>query len=337
MQPCFAVGAPARWRSRWSSAAGARAAATAHGHRQVRSPASRRRSSAAAARHRRDRRLEHRSTGSTPWSCASRATRRRWPRRLNRSSPVEYAEVNETPARDRDPERPALRRALRAQQHGPDGRHRRRRHRRARGLGRGRARRLPGHGRRQGRHRRHRHPRQTHEDLAGKIVDCAQSRGLADPRRLDPGRRVHRRQRPRHARRGHDRRRTPTTARASTGVAFNSPLAICKALSGPLGPGSTADVANCITWAARPGRQGHLDEPGRRRLDDAAQRGQLRLGRRRRRRPVIVAAAGNDGDATLNYPAGLRRGRLGRRDRQPATRARRSRTRTRTSRSRRPA
>ena len=67
------------------------------------------------------------------------------------------------------------------------------------------------------------------------------------------------------------------------GVAFNSPLSICKALGGPLGSGSTADVANCITWAARQGRQGDLDEPRRRRLDHAQERGRLRLERRRRR------------------------------------------------------
>lgn len=32
-------------------------------------------------------------------------------------------------------------------------------------------------------------------------------------------------------------------------MAFNSPLAMCKALGGPLGMGSTSDVANCIRWA----------------------------------------------------------------------------------------
>ena len=37
------------------------------------------------------------------------------------------------------------------------------------------------------------------------------------------------------------------------GVAFNADLVICKALGGPLGTGSTADVANCINWVASQG------------------------------------------------------------------------------------
>ena len=54
---------------------------------------------------------------------------------------------------------------------------------------------------------------------------------------------------------------------------------------------------------ARQGRQGDLDEPRRRRLDDAEERRRLRLANGGAGGSVLVAAAGNDGDATLNYPA----------------------------------
>ena len=143
--------------------------------------------------------------------------------------------------------------------------------------------------------------RATHEDLAGKIVDCAQSQGLtrSSAAPIQEGSCADDN--------GHGTHVAGTIAANAnngvgvTGVAFNSPLAICKALSGPLGQGSTSDVANCIvTWADK-GARGHLDEPRRRRLDDAAQRRHLRL--RGGAGALIVAAAGNDGDATLNYPA----------------------------------
>ena len=49
----------------------------------------------------------------------------------------------------------------------------------------------------------------------------------------------------------------------------------------------------------RPRRPGHLDEPRRRPVDDPAERGALRPSHD----VLIVAAAGNDGNATLNYPA----------------------------------
>ena len=71
-------------------------------------------------------------------------------RRLNRSALVSYAEPNFILRATADPERPAVPRALRAQQHRADRRQQRRRHRRSRGLGRRRARRLP----RERRHRR---------------------------------------------------------------------------------------------------------------------------------------------------------------------------------------
>src|SRR4051794_30571200 len=98
--------------------------------------------------------------------------------------------------------------------------------------------------------------RATHEDLAGKVAFCAKSQGVvpilggsiqegtcAD----DNGHGSH----------------TSGTITANTnngkgvaGVAFNSKLAVCKALGGPLGQGSTADVANCIVWAHNKGAKG---------------------------------------------------------------------------------
>ena len=154
---------------------------------------------------------------------------------------------------------------------GQTGGTRRRRHRRARGLGRGRrSARFPATGGAEGRHRRHRHPRHPRGPRRQGRQLRAVARRAADLR----------------AARSRRARAPTTTATARTsrarsrananngkgvaGVAFNSPLAICKALGGPLGQGSTSDVANCITWLKDKGAQGHLDEPRRRRLDDAA-------------------------------------------------------------------
>lgn len=143
----------------------------------------------------------------------------------------------------------------------------------------------------------------SHPDLGGKIADCARSQGIlpifsgtiqegscAD----DNGHGTH----------------VAGTISANTnngvgvaGVSFNSPLSICKALSGPLGIGSTADVANCITWVHDKGAKvismslGGGDSTTLRNAVNYAWRNGAANG------SVLVAAAGNDGDATLNYPA----------------------------------
>src|SRR5689334_14009847 len=144
----------------------------------------------------------------------------------------------------------------------------------------------------------------THEDLVGKVANCAQSRGLlglfggsiqvgscSDDN-------------------GHGTHVAGTiTANANngkgvTGVAFNSPLAVCKALGGPLGQGSTADVANCITWVHDRGAKvismslGGGDSTTLHNAVNYAWAGGGASG------SVIIAAAGNDGDSTVNYPAG---------------------------------
>jgi thermitase len=146
--------------------------------------------------------------------------------------------------------------------------------------------------------------RATHEDLAGKVAFCAKSQGIlpilsgsiqegscAD----DNGHGSH----------------TSGTITANTnngkgvaGVAFNSKLAVCKALGGPLGQGSTADVANCIVWAHDKGAKvismslGGGDSTTLHNAVQTAWAGGGAGG------TVLVAAAGNDGDATINYPAG---------------------------------
>jgi thermitase len=144
----------------------------------------------------------------------------------------------------------------------------------------------------------------THEDLVGKVADCATSQGViplvsgtiktgtcAD----DNGHGTH----------------TSGTITANTnngkgvaGVAFNSQLAVCKALGGPLGQGSTADVANCITWVHDRGAKvismslGGGDSTTLHNAVNYAWAGGGTGG------SVIVAAAGNDGNSTVNYPAG---------------------------------
>jgi thermitase len=145
---------------------------------------------------------------------------------------------------------------------------------------------------------------QNHEDLSGQIAGCAQSRGLggilagsiqvgscADDN-------------------GHGTHTAGTIAAKANngvgvaGVAFNSRLVICRALGGPLGTGSTADVANCINWTHQQGSKvismslGGGDSTTLHNAVQAAWAGGGAAG------SVIVAAAGNDGDSTVNYPAG---------------------------------
>jgi thermitase len=142
----------------------------------------------------------------------------------------------------------------------------------------------------------------SHPDLAGKVANCAESRGLLifagtirEGRCADDN--------------GHGTHVAGTiSANANngagvTGVSFNSPLAVCRALGGPLGTGTTADVANCITWAHDKGSKvismslGGGASTTLQSAVDYAWKGGAANG------SVLIAAAGNDGDATLNYPA----------------------------------
>jgi thermitase len=84
------------------------------------------------------------------------------------------------------------------------------------------------------------------------------------------------------------------------GVAFNSQLAICKALNSA-GSGPTSGVANCITYLKNKGARiismslgGGASTTLQQAVQNAYANGNGAL---------IVAAAGNDGNATLSYPA----------------------------------
>jgi thermitase len=141
--------------------------------------------------------------------------------------------------------------------------------------------------------------RATHEDLVGKVVDCAQSMStipifagsIKEGTCADDN--------------GHGTHVAGTiTANANNGkgvagVAFDSPLGICKALGGPLGSGSTSDVANCITYLADKGAKVISMSLG----GGASTTLQNAVKYAAGKDVLIVAAAGNDGDATLEYPA----------------------------------
>ena len=143
----------------------------------------------------------------------------------------------------------------------------------------------------------------NHEDLAGKTVDCAQSRGtLIFSGTIQEGSCTDDNDHGTHV-------AGTIAAKANNGVgvagvSFHSPLTICRALGGPLGSGSTADVANCITWAHNKGAKVismSLGGGASTTLQSAVQ-GAYKNGAANG--SVLVAAAGNDGNSTVNYPAG---------------------------------
>jgi thermitase len=145
---------------------------------------------------------------------------------------------------------------------------------------------------------------QTHPDLSGQTVACAQSRGPGGllsgqiqlgtcPDDTDHGTHV-----------------AGTVAALANngiggaGVDFAADLVICKALGGPLGAGSTADVANCINWVSSQGARvismsfgGRASTTLRNAIANAWNNGAANGA-------VLVAAAGNEGDSTVEYPAG---------------------------------
>jgi subtilisin family serine protease len=136
-----------------------------------------------------------------------------------------------------------------------------------------------------------------HEDLAGKVAACATSinGNVSDGGCADDD--------------GHGTHVAGTIAglagngRGIAGVAFDSPLIICKAL-GADGSGDTSDVAGCIAWAHGQGAKvislslGGPSTNTLRAAVKAAWDGGGRAG------SVVVAAAGNDGTSALDYPAG---------------------------------
>ncbi|HEY0630588.1 MAG TPA: S8 family serine peptidase [Thermoleophilaceae bacterium] len=137
----------------------------------------------------------------------------------------------------------------------------------------------------------------THPDLAGKAVGCATSynTGLlihngvcADDN-------------------GHGSHVSGTisantnNAQGVAGVAFNSPIVMCKALATAAGTGLTSDIANCINWVAGQGVKVISMSLGG--GDNATLKAAVQRAYNNGNGVLVVAAAGNDGDATLNYPA----------------------------------
>ena len=137
----------------------------------------------------------------------------------------------------------------------------------------------------------------SHEDLQGKATACATSAGgrLTAGACADDN--------------GHGSHVAGTIGAIAdngagiAGVAFDSPLIVCKALGGD-GGGTVADVANCLSWAHGKGARiisMSLGGPSSTTLANAvaeAWKGGRRGG------SLLVAAAGNDGDTSTEYPAG---------------------------------
>ena len=84
-----------------------------------------------------------------------------------------------------------------------------------------------------------------------------------------------------------------------TGVAFNSPLAVCKALNAS-GSGTLVMIANCIDWVSARGvdviSMSLGGTAGSAALQSAVQRA-TNAG------ALVIAAAGNSGNSSLSYPA----------------------------------
>jgi thermitase len=139
---------------------------------------------------------------------------------------------------------------------------------------------------------------QTHPDLSGKTANCADSlNGI-----LVEGTCVDDNMHGTHVA-GTISART-NNGIGVAGVAPNSSFAICKALRTAAGTGLTSDVANCINWTHTRGSKvismslgGGQSTTLRNAVVNAWEGGAANGS-------VLVAAAGNDGDATVNYPAG---------------------------------
>jgi thermitase len=139
---------------------------------------------------------------------------------------------------------------------------------------------------------------QTHPELSGKVAACADGLGgvVVDGECTDDS--LHG---------THVAGTIAAKANNATGVAgvdFTATLVICKALRGGAGVGLTSDVANCITWAHAHGAKVismSLGGGASTTLQQAV-RGAWENGGATG--SVLVAAAGNDGDSTVNYPAG---------------------------------
>jgi thermitase len=139
---------------------------------------------------------------------------------------------------------------------------------------------------------------QTHPELSGKTVNCADSIGGAVVEGACADDSLHG---------THVAGTIAAKANNATGVAgvaFNSSLVICKALRAGAGVGLTSDVANCITWTHSKGAKvismslgGGQSTTLQSAVANAWENGAATGS-------VLIAAAGNDGNSTVSYPAG---------------------------------
>jgi thermitase len=139
---------------------------------------------------------------------------------------------------------------------------------------------------------------QTHPELSGKTVDCGAAFGGIVTSGACADDNMHG---------THVAGTIAAKANNATGVAgvaFNSNLSICKALYTAAGTGLTSDVAACIAWVHARGAKVismSLGGGASTTLQNAVAAAWENGGPNG---SVLVAAAGNDGDSTVNYPAG---------------------------------
>jgi thermitase len=139
---------------------------------------------------------------------------------------------------------------------------------------------------------------QTHAELSGKTVDCGAAFGGIVTSGACADDNMHG---------THVAGTIAAKANNATGVAgvaFNANLSICKALYTAAGTGLTSDVAACIAWVHARGAKVismSLGGGASTTLQNAVAAAWENGGANG---SVLVAAAGNDGDSTVNYPAG---------------------------------
>jgi thermitase len=137
-----------------------------------------------------------------------------------------------------------------------------------------------------------------HEDLAGRVAAC----GTAQDGKVAAGSCADDEGHGTHVA-GTIGARTGNGA-GIAGIAFASPLMVCRALTED-GGGTTADVAACVAWLHDQGAKVismSLGGPASKTLAAAVTQAYARGGRGG---SLIVAAAGNDGNTSVEYPAGL--------------------------------
>jgi subtilisin family serine protease len=137
-----------------------------------------------------------------------------------------------------------------------------------------------------------------HEDLAGRVGACGSAaQGLVTDGDCSDGE-------------GHGTHVAGTIGAIAdnrlgiAGIAFAAPLIVCRAL-GADGSGTVADIAACMRWTRDKGAKVISMSVGGPPSETIAAAAKTAYARGGRAGSLIVAAAGNDGDATISYPAGL--------------------------------